>query len=193
MEKRYRTNFINSLSGYKSANLIGTVSSEGVSNLAVFSSVVHLGADPALVGFINRPHSVQRQTLENIYATGYYTINHINPAFFDRAHQTSARYPANTSEFSAVGLSEEYSDFHAPYVAESNIKFGVKFLQKNDIELNQCLLVIGEIVEVFCGNEHVHPDGKIDIESAQSMAVSGLDEYHCGKSLARLPYAKPSN
>jgi len=41
MENRYRANFINSITGYKSANLIGTVSSDGVENLAIFSSVTH--------------------------------------------------------------------------------------------------------------------------------------------------------
>ncbi len=42
-----RANFINSLSGFKSLSLIGTVNGNGVSNLAVFSNIVHLGADPA--------------------------------------------------------------------------------------------------------------------------------------------------
>ena len=36
MEKIYRLNLINSCTGYKSANLIGTYSNEGIQNLAVF-------------------------------------------------------------------------------------------------------------------------------------------------------------
>lgn len=191
MEKRYRTNFINSLSGYKSANLIGTVSPTGISNLAIFSSVVHLGADPALVGFINRPHSVERQTLENIYATGYYTINHVNESFYTAAHQTSARYAADVSEFEATGLTEQYSTLDAPYVAESTIKYGVKYLGKQEIEYNQTVLIIGEIIEVYCDQKYLEKDGKIDLVRAQSVAVSGLDEYHHTNSLGRQAYAKP--
>jgi len=190
MEKRYRTNFINSLSGYKSANLIATLSPEGISNLAIFSSVVHLGADPALVGFINRPHTVERQTLENIYATGSYTINHVQQDFYQPAHHTAARYPADVSEFETVGLTEQYTDFDAPYVANSNIKFGVNFVEKMDIAANKTVLIIGEIVEVLCDQKYISNDGKIDINAAQSVAVSGLDEYHTGNLLGRLPYAK---
>ena len=52
-----RLNLINSVSGIKSANLIGTQSSDGYSNLAVFSSVVHLGSNPAYLGFVLRPDS----------------------------------------------------------------------------------------------------------------------------------------
>lgn len=191
MDKRYRTNFINSLSGYKSANLIATLSPEGISNLAIFSSVVHLGADPALVGFINRPHTVERQTLENIYATGTYTINHVEQNFYQQAHHTAARYAAGVSEFQMTGLTEQYTEFDAPYVAESKIKFAVKFVEKLDININKTVLVIGEIVEVLCDAIHIGEDGKIDINEAQSVAVSALDEYHTGNLLARLPYAKP--
>lgn len=60
MDKRYRANLINSVTGYKSANLIGTVSQEGTENLAVFSSVTHLGSNPAMLGFIMRPITVPR-------------------------------------------------------------------------------------------------------------------------------------
>lgn len=193
LETRYRTNLINSLSGYKSANLIGTVSESGVPNLAIFSSVIHIGADPALVGFINRPHTVQRQTLENIYATGHYTINHVSNDFFKAAHQTSARYQNDISEFEAVGLSEQKTDFKAPYVGESQIKYGVKFVEKQDININKTVLIIGQIIEIFCQKEIIESDGKINIGAAKSVAVSGLDEYHSCSSLGRLPYAKPKN
>ena len=51
-DKIYRLNLINSITGYKSANLIATQSATGASNVAVFSSITHLGSDPALLGFI---------------------------------------------------------------------------------------------------------------------------------------------
>lgn len=52
LERRYRAQLINSLSGFKSANLIGTQDALGRTNLAIISSVFHLGADPALVGLL---------------------------------------------------------------------------------------------------------------------------------------------
>ena len=54
-DRFYRGNLINSLSGFKPASLIGTSDDQGRTNLAIFSNIVHLGADPALVGFVNRP------------------------------------------------------------------------------------------------------------------------------------------
>ena len=76
-EKDYRTHLINSLSGFKSANLIGTQDESGNTNLAIVSSVIHLGAHPPLVAMIMRPHSVPRHTFENIIQTGVFTINQV--------------------------------------------------------------------------------------------------------------------
>lgn len=190
MESRFRVNFINSLSGYKSANLIGSKSTDGVSNLAIFSSVTHLGADPALIGFISRPHSVERHTLQNIIDTKTYTINHVNQEIHEQAHQTSARYDAQTSEFLAVDLTEEYTSFPAPYVAQSKIKYGVKLREKIDIKSNNTIMIVGEIIEVIYPKDCVGHDGKLDLSVTRTCAISGLDEYHRAISLNRLEYAK---
>jgi len=107
VDDRYRAHFINSLSGYKSANLIGTVDSNGQQNLSIVSSVFHLGASPPLIGMIVRPHSAPRHTLENIIEMGYYTVNHVNAAIYKQAHKTSAQYDKSISEFEAVGLTPE--------------------------------------------------------------------------------------
>ena len=108
MEQRSRARLINSLSGFKSANLIGSQDSNGCTNLSIVSSVFHLGANPALLGMIIRPDGVPRDTLSNIKQTGSYTINHVSSDIYCKAHQTSARYDANVSEFAEVGLTEEY-------------------------------------------------------------------------------------
>ena len=89
MERRYRAAFLNSIGGFKSVNLIGTVDGQGRTNLSIFNSVFHLGADPPLLGMVVRPHTVERHTLENILQTGAYTINHISEAIFRQAHQAS--------------------------------------------------------------------------------------------------------
>jgi flavin reductase (DIM6/NTAB) family NADH-FMN oxidoreductase RutF len=191
LEKPQRVHFINSLSGYKSANLIGSIDSAGVSNLSIVSSVVSLGSDPALIGYINRPNSVERNTLDNIIDTGMYTINHVAADFFEDAHHTSARYPAGVSEFDQTSLTAHYTDFTAPYVAQSPIKMGVKFREKIDLKINGTVLIIGEIVEVLHLDEVMMADGKLDLVAANTVAVSGLDEYHLGSSLGRLAYAKP--
>ena len=90
MEKVERLNLINSCTGYKSANLLATKSLNGKSNVAIFSSVTHLGSNPALIGFIMRPTTVPRDTYKNIRETGYFTVNHITANMIEDAHHTSA-------------------------------------------------------------------------------------------------------
>lgn len=190
-EKFYRTNFINSLSGFKSANLIGTISAKEHKNLAIFSSVIHVGANPPALGFLMRPISVERHTYNNIKETGYYTINHINKEIFKKAHQTSAGYDKNVSEFDECGLNFEFSDeFPAPYVKEAKIKIGLRFIEENEIKYNGTIFIVGEIVEIIVLDVVVSKDGFVDIEKAGTIAVSGLDSYHETKKIARLSYAK---
>lgn len=190
MPQRQRVNFINSLSGFKSANLLGTIDTKKQSNLAIISSAFHLGADPALLGFINRPASVERHSLENILNTGFYTLNHVNTEIIDAAHQTSARYPKETSEFSATGLSEYWNDrFAAPFVEESLIRIGLKYVEHHTL-LNNTVFVVGEIVYAEAPDHAIAEDGLIDIAACNSTAVSGLDTYHSPQKVKRLAYAK---
>jgi flavin reductase (DIM6/NTAB) family NADH-FMN oxidoreductase RutF len=191
-EKLYRTNFINSLSGFKSANLIGTVSKEGKTNLAVFSSVIHVGANPPLIGLLFRPVSVPRHTYVNIKETGYFTVNHINKDIYKQAHQTSARYDKELSEFDECELTPEFSNtIKAPYVKESNIKIGCRFAEEHLIKINDTIFLIGEILEVVLPDNIVLEDGYVDIEKAGTLTISGLDSYHETKRISRLSYAKP--
>jgi len=191
-EKLYRTNYVNSLSGFKSANLIGTISKEGKTNLAIFSSVIHVGANPPAIGFLMRPVSVERHTYNNIKETNYFTINHINKENFKKAHQTSARYDQDVSEFDECGLTPEYSDtIKAPYVRESKIKIGCRFVEEQEIKFNGTIFIVGEILEVILPDDIVGEDGFVDIEKAETVAISGLDSYHETKRIARLSYAKP--
>ena len=192
MEQRYRASFINSLTGFKSVALIGTKNHEGQENLAIFNSLVHLGANPALIGMIVRPDSVERHTLENIESTGFYTINHILESFVEEAHHTAARYPRSISEFEASGLTPIYqSDFFAPAVKEARVQIGMKYQTKLDITLNNTIMVIGEIQWIQLPEEAIEEDGFIDLQITGSITNSGLDAYHRTERIARLPYAKP--
>ncbi|ASP48054.1 flavin reductase family protein [Cognaticolwellia beringensis] len=192
MEPQYRVQVINSLSGFKSANLIGTRDENNINNLAIFSSVFHLGASPALVGFISRPDSVDRHTLRNIQQIGQFTINQVNADFWQAAHQTSARYSDGECEFKQTGLTPHFIDnSDAPFVKESQLKYALKLNEIVPIRLNNTLLVIGEITDILCDKAAIKADGYIDIESLNTVMVSGLDSYHTSKRLSRLSYAKP--
>ncbi|WP_286822678.1 flavin reductase family protein, partial [Idiomarina sp. UBA1919] len=187
MNDRDRARFVNCLSGFKSANVIGTRDRHQQNNLAIVSSVVHLGSNPPLLGFVMRPQSVSRHTWENIEESGVYTINQVNESFFRQAHQTSARYPRETSEFEACGLTPEFVDgFHAPYVAESSLRIGMQQVEIIPIQHNDTALIVGEVRWVEVKEEAVKGDGFIDIESLGAMTISGLDGYHSTQRAARL-------
>lgn len=193
LENRYRALFINALSGFKSANLIGSCDQNKNTNLAIFTSVFHVGAHPPLLGMIVRPHSVARHTLENILQTKHYSINHVNEAIYQQAHQSSARYDKETSEFEAVDLNEQWQhDFPAPFVEQSRIQLGMKLRQHQQLVINNTDMIIGEIITINIKDDIVSEDGYVDIEQANSVAVSSLDGYHRTQLLSRLSYAKPA-
>jgi flavin reductase (DIM6/NTAB) family NADH-FMN oxidoreductase RutF len=192
MEQRKRAQFINSISGFRSVALIGTTDTKEQTNLAIFSSIVHIGSNPPLLSFIMRPDSVERHTLTNILDTGFYTINHINADMYEKAHQTSARYPKSVSEFDAAQLTPVFkNDFVAPFVVESQIQIGMEFRERIEININQTSMIIGEIKFVHYPTSCLLEDGFIDIEKAGTITSTGLDSYHTTQVLKRLEYAKP--
>lgn len=190
-DRFYRANFINSLSGFKSVSLIGTISKAAMPNLAIFSNIIHLGADPALIGFINRPLDAAKHTITNIRETEVYTINHINAGIVAKAHQTSAKYADGEDEFTATGLTAAYHPCcKAPFVKESRIQYALQLAEINPIQLNNTFLVIGKVTDVFLDKQCVTDDGFIAIDKAGSIASLGIDGYYEAFPLARYQYAK---
>lgn len=192
MEKIFRLNLINSCTGYKSANLIATKSKKGNPNVAVFSSVIHMGSDPAMLGFVVRPTRVPRNTYNNIKETSYFTVNHIHEKMIAQAHQTAAKYEEHISEFHQTGLKEEYlHDFFAPYVEQSEIKLGCRYLNEYEIKENDTLLIVAAIEHIYFDEGIQMPDGWLRLDDAGTVAIDGLDGYSLPTLLDRFHYARP--
>ncbi len=192
MERRFRANLFNTLSGYKGAHLIGTIGESGDTNLALFNSVVHIGANPPFLGFILRPTSVPRHTYQNIKKTGFYTINHALVDHYEQAHQTSAKYEEGVSEFESCGFTPHYGEIHpAPYVEECHIKIGLEYVEEHLIQANQTLLIVGKIIELLVPEKAIGDQGHLNLSELGSLAVVGLDEYYRTEKIGRLPYARP--
>lgn len=193
-DQRYRTAFINSLAGFRQAVLVGTKSADGKPNLAIFNSLIHLGANPALFGLMSRPDTVQRDTLQNILETKEYTLNYIQASEYEKAHQTSARYERGISEFEKVGFQEVYdSSSYAPFVANAIVKIAMQYEQSIPIELNGTILIIGSVKQVEIDTSLVGSDGYIALADAEVLISQGLDAYFVPKAIGRLPYAKPNS
>jgi flavin reductase (DIM6/NTAB) family NADH-FMN oxidoreductase RutF len=192
MEKHYRISLINSLVGFRSLNLLGTASNDGITNLCVISSAFHLGSNPPLLGLVIRPERDHNDTLKNIKATGQYTLNNVLPEWYPLAHQTSASYPSGVSEFDVCGFKKQYiKGFKAPFVGQSTIGIGLELREILDIEANGTTIVIGEIVQILTNDALISEDGTVDHIKAETMTVAGLDAYFIAKPVGRLAYAKP--
>jgi flavin reductase (DIM6/NTAB) family NADH-FMN oxidoreductase RutF len=193
MEKIFRLNLINSCTGYKSANLIGTQSKEGKTNLAVFSSITHLGSNPPLIGFVLRPTTVPRDTYRNLKESSLFTVNHIHYKSVADAHHTSAKYPEDVSEFSKTDFEPEYLDgFQAPFVKDAKVRLGCRFLNEYPIKENNTLLLVSEIEAIHIEDGILEADGWLNLEHAGSVSINGLDGYSKPKLIERFVYAKPT-
>jgi len=189
-ESRYRARLINSLAGVRQAMLIGTRSKAGISNLAIFNSLIHLGANPPLWGFICRPDTVKRDTLTNIIETNQYTINYVVTADYEKAHQTSAKYDNDISEFDACGFKEyNHVDIDAPFVADAPVKVAMKLEQKVDIAINNTILIIGSIQHIEIDDAIISSDGFVGLDQVDALACAGLDAYYETRLINRLTYA----
>ena len=189
----FRINLINSCSGFKSANLIGTKSNFGIPNVAVFSSVTHLGSNPPLLGVVFRPVTdVPRNTYENIKETGQFTINHIDASIIQEAHHTSAKYDKDISEFEITALEEEYKNgWHAPFVKNAPIQIALTYCEEYEIKANGTIQLIGEIKDLFIQSELLEDDGFVNLSKANIVAINGLDGYAVPSLKERLAYQRP--
>jgi len=192
MDRHQRRNFVNTLSGIRSTQLIGTQSPDGINNLGLFNSVVHIGATPPSLGFIMRPLTVVRQTYNHLKSLGHYTFNQVHEDIYQQAHQASAKYPTDQSEFTATGLTPQFGKHcKAPYVQEAYIKIGLEFAEEHYIQINHTWLIVGRIIEVILPENAINDTGHVDTAAFQGIGVSGLDTYYQLKHKKTLPYARP--
>ncbi|WP_334058835.1 flavin reductase family protein [Polaribacter sp. P097] len=192
LNKIYRINLINSCSGFKSANLLGTISEEGITNVAVFSSVTHLGSSPPTLGFILRPTTVPRNTHKNLKDLGYFTINHIWEDVIEDAHHTSAKYPDEVSEFDMTNLEPEFKgDFKAPFVKGAPVQMSMKFIEEIYVPSNDVMLIVAQIQELYVQDELLESDGLINLSKGNVATINGLDTYAIPKFKKQLSYQRP--
>ena len=192
LNKIYRINLINSCSGFKSANLLGTISEEGITNVAVFSSVTHLGSSPPTLGFILRPTTVPRNTHKNLKDLGYFTINHIWEDVIEDAHHTSAKYADEISEFDMTNLEPEFKgEQKAPFVKGAPVQMSMKFIEEIYVPSNDVMLIVAQIQELYVKDELLENDGLINLSKGNVATINGLDTYAIPKFKKQLSYQRP--
>lgn len=190
-ETRFRANLIQTALGFKAVMLMGTQNKEGINNLAIFNNLIHISANPPIIGVQFRPANMERHSLENLLANGYFSLNQIPETYWKEAHQTSAKYDAETSEFEACGFTPEfYNNLPAPMVAESPLSMVLKFQEQIPLGTTGVTLVLGQI-EYLKSNTAPLPDGFIEPTDNNIITSAGADGYYTAQKKGRLSYARP--
>ena len=178
LDKPLKINLINSITGLKPANLIGT-KSKNIENIAIFSSVVHLGSNPPHIGFIIRPQYKRKtDTYLNLLDNPYFSINSIQNETIEKAHKTSNKYNRDISEFDQLEIEKIYiDDYNAPFVKNSSIKIGLKKIDEIVLP-NRCKMIIGEVELIIVDRKILDLDGNIDYSKSTFTCISGLQNYY---------------
>ena len=180
MAPQQRALLVNSLPGYKSAMLVGTCDAKGLGNLAIVSSHFHLGSSPPLLAMILRPSTgnSERHTLHNLLETQCWTLNGFSLEHAAQAHQTSAPYPKDRSEFDACGFEAEWLDeFSAPFMKSSPLQIGCLLREHHPLEINGTHMIIGEVQHLRYPEIAQRGDGGLSLNDMGLVAVAGLDTY----------------
>jgi flavin reductase (DIM6/NTAB) family NADH-FMN oxidoreductase RutF len=190
-ETRFRANLIQTALGFKAVMLMGTQNKDGVNNLAIFNNLIHISANPPVIGVQFRPANMERHSLENLLITGCFSLNQVPESHWKQAHQTSAKYDADTSEFDACGFTSKFhGNIPAPMVAESPLSMVLKFQEQIPIGKTGVTLVLGEIVYLQ-SNTPPLPDGFIEPTNNNIITSAGADGYYTAQKKGRLSYARP--
>ena len=178
LDRTFKINLINSITGLKPANLIGTTH-KNIDNVAIFSSILHLGSSPALIGFMIRPQYKRKtDTYLNLLENPYFTINSIEREYIDKAHKSSGKYPKDISEFDELNIEKVYiDDYKAPFVKDSLIKIGLHKVEEIKL-LNRCRLIVGKVELLVINNNILESDGNIDFSKSTTTCISGCQNYY---------------
>lgn len=134
---------------------IGTLSSEGVPNLAPYSFFNAVSGQPPTVVF--SPGTGQRRdTLDNVRDVGEFTVNVVTTEVVEAMNATAASFPADIDEFAAVGLTPVQGlVVRPPMVGECRANFECKVTQLVPVGDPAAgnVLVIGEAVVIHVDDD----------------------------------------
>ena len=141
----------NAIVGPRPIGWIGSLSHDGVPNLAPYSFFNAFNYTPPIVGFSSIGH---KDSVRNIEATGEFTWNLVTRDLVERMNQTCAAVAPEVDEFALAGLAPAAARLvRAPRVAASPVAFECRLtqlvqLQGADGQAVPTWLVLGEVVGV---------------------------------------------
>jgi flavin reductase (DIM6/NTAB) family NADH-FMN oxidoreductase RutF len=151
---------------------ISSRSAAGVDNLAPHSFFTVAGIDPPVVSFTSVG---EKDTLRNVRATGEFVVCLSTEPLADRINLTATDFPADTSEFDAVGVTREPAlRVTPPRVAESPVALECRYVDER--AFGSCTVVFGEVVHLAV-DASVLEGGRPEISLLRPVARLGADEW----------------
>lgn len=166
---------------------VSTTSADGVDNLAPHSFFTVACVNPPIVQFT----SVGRKdSLRNIEATGEFVVNLSPEPLFEQINATGTNFPADVSEFDAVGLEREPSSrVKPPRVAASPAV--LECVLHATLTLGDSTLVLGRVVCAAI-DEEVLVDGHPELGRLRPLSRLGRDEWGAQpqvREISRIPFS----
>ena len=151
---------------------VSTTSATGVDNLAPHSFFTIAGIDPAVVQFTSVG---AKDSLRNALATGEFVVSVCTEPMLEQINATGTDYPADTSEFDAVGLTREPSlRVVPPRVGESPVAMECRVVATQVFGI--CTVEFGQVVHLAV-DEAVLRDGRPAIDLLRPLARLGANEW----------------
>lgn len=168
---------------------VSTRSATGVDNLAPHSFFTISSVTPPVVQFTSVG---TKDSLRNAQATGEFVVCLSTEALLDQVNATATDFPADVSEFDAVGVAREPSRLVGPpRVAGSPVALECRLAGTRDFG-GGSTVVFGEVVWIAV-DEQVLRDGRPAIDLLQPVARLGSDEWSTIGAVThhrRVPYAE---
>ena len=167
---------------------VSTRSATGVDNLAPHSFFTIAGVNPGVVQFTSVG---AKDSLRNVLATEEFVVCMCTEPLIEQVNLTGTDYPADVSEFDAVGLTREPSAVVRPFrVAESPVAIECRLAGTK--EFGECTVVFGEVVHVAVA-EDVLRDDRPAIDLLRPVARLGANEWSTigvVSSRRRIPFSE---
>jgi flavin reductase (DIM6/NTAB) family NADH-FMN oxidoreductase RutF len=159
---------------------IGTVSRNGVNNLAPYSFFNAFSADPPVLGFsVSGRPAREKDSLTNARDTGEFTVNIVSEEIAEAMNAASAEVDADVDEFALSGLTAK-AGLHvkAPLVAEAKFSFECRVMQILPLGTKPTsgTLVLGEAVCIHAADGLVE-DFRVDPDQLRAIGRMGGFEY----------------
>ena len=161
---------------------VSTLSGAGVGNLAPHSFFTVASPDPPVLAFSSVG---TKDTLRNVEATGEFVVSMVSEELRDQANASSAPYPPDHDEATALDIALEPSAVVAPpRVADSPASIECRL--RETVSVGTSTLVLGDVVAISVRVEALDEDGLPSMAGLRPMSRLGRDEWGLAPEVVHL-------